>query len=76
MTAVIDCPPTAGRTEWCVNSECNGEFPQAEFSSAEDVKNKMGSPQGLPCRAYGGPAPEAVAVQLEHLKKFVEERQG
>ena len=27
-------------------------------------------------KVYGGPAPEAVKVQMEHLKQFIQEREA
>ena len=35
----------------------------------------LGSPQSLLCGACGGPAPEAVKVQIENLKAFLKERE-
>ncbi len=64
------------RARWRVQAPRNAALAQAEFISAEQVRSLWGSLRSLLRGACGGPAPEAVKVQIENMKKFVQEREA
>lgn len=62
------------RAKWRFPSVSRSEtLMPGKFTLPAQIKWR-GSPQGLPCGAYGGPAKEAVEKQISDMEAFIEER--